>query len=117
MPDIKCQCENCTGTLHPLPEAEAKGRKNVFACGRCGCVYGFIVITRTPKCFSIIEKNGKKKRGRPKDPIKVLHESMEENKEVLEALSHGHLKRRGRPKKTKPSPTWLAEHSIPVKEN
>jgi hypothetical protein len=64
-------------------------------------VYGFIVITRTPKCFSIIEKNGKKKRGRPKDPIKVLHESMKENKEVLEALSHGHLKKRGRPIKIK----------------
>jgi len=26
---------------------------------------------------------------------------MEENKEVLEALSHGHLKRRGRPRKIK----------------
>lgn len=41
---------------------------------------------------------------KPKDPIKVLHESMEENREVLEALSHGHLKKyRERPRKTKRS--------------
>ena len=96
MTDIKCQCEGCTGVLHSIPEIEAKGRKNIFVCGRCGCTYGFIVVLRTVKCCGKTSERQK----RPKDPIKVMHESMEENKEIFEGLSHGHLKkRRGRPKK------------------
>jgi hypothetical protein len=43
----------------------------------------------------------KRKRGRPKkDPMKVLHESIEENKEVLKGLNTGSKKRRGRPPKS-----------------
>lgn len=93
MTDIKCQCEGCTGVLHSIPEIEAKGRKNIFVCGRCGCTYGFIVVLRTVKCCGKISG----KRGRQKDPTKVLQKSIEENKRVLEAL--GTKKRRGRPKK------------------
>jgi hypothetical protein len=43
------------------------------------------------------ETEKQKKREQPKDSIEVLHESMEENKEILEAL--GTKKKRGRPKK------------------
>jgi hypothetical protein len=82
MTDIKCQCDKCTGVLHSIPEAEAKGRKNVFVCGRCGCTYGFIVVLRTVKCCG--KTSGKNKR--LKDPIKVLQKSVEKNKGVLEAL-------------------------------
>ena len=57
MNDIKCQCGGCSGVLHPVPEDEMKGRKNIFVCGRCGCTYGFIVITRTPKCCGKVRKS------------------------------------------------------------
>ena len=93
MSDIKCQCDKCSGVLHLIPEAEVKGRKNVFVCDRCGCTYGFIVVLRTVKCCG--KTSGKHKR--PKDPTKILQKSIERNKEVLETL--GTKKRRGRPKK------------------
>lgn len=78
MTEFKCQCEGCTGTLHPSPEAKEKGRKNIFTCEQCGCFYGFIVTVRTPKCCGKESKTKvlltipfntetpKRKRGRPR---------------------------------------------------
>jgi uncharacterized Zn finger protein (UPF0148 family) len=84
-------------------------KTGALVCPRCHCVFRVCLVRYEPKCYAKQyphssvkqEQKERKKRGRPKDPIKVLHESMEENKEVLEALSHGHLKRRGRPRKIK----------------
>jgi len=102
-------CPHCGGEL------ELDKKTGALICKVCHCVFRVCLTRYDTKCYAKthkkeikeLMKEGKKekkhgKRGRPKDPIKVLHESMKENKEVLEALSHGHLKkRRGRPRKIK----------------
>lgn len=95
---------------HDNIELEEDKKTGALVCPKCRCTFRLILVRYDTKCYAKQyphssvkqEQKEKKKRGRPKDPIKVLYESMEENKEVLEALSHGHLKkRRGRPRKNK----------------
>lgn len=80
------KCLHCDKTLRRMKELEEKGRKDVFECKKCGCVFGyysvlskryFTLITGSAKCKTLkkrkdkelkgnLRKKKRKKRGRKK---------------------------------------------------
>lgn len=106
MEKIKCLHYPCNGELIYSKEMEKKGRIGVFVCNSCKCTFSIVSVRKEPKCPSLkgeskitIITKITKKRGRPKNPIDVLHESMKENDEIFKGLNTGSKKKRGRPKK------------------
>lgn len=43
---MKCEC--CNTTLKKLPKT--KGRKNLYQCPKCKCLYVFVVVRKDSKC-------------------------------------------------------------------
>lgn len=89
---ITIHCPHDKTELVLVPDK--KTPEGLLECQKCHCMFRVSLAIFDHKCYGRMYPQEKgystsqtpKKRGRPKDPTKVLHKSIEENKEVSEAL-------------------------------
>lgn len=58
------KCRGCGSRLVPDREIEKKGRKNVYRCPKCGCIYCFTIVIKCTKCSE--KERGKQTIPKPK---------------------------------------------------